>query len=183
VAADSPATLEPAASHGFGLAALFVPTDAVPARLPRLVELGRAAGHELTPWHLMLVRNCHVAETDEQAMAEAEPALLHMLLLFKDAAMPPDVSLLPDSYAYHREAFRQLEQPPESFQDLIDAGLVVCGSPATVREQVLDQLRQTGVRQLSLWFAFGNLTHEQVMRSQELFARDVLPAVRDYARL
>jgi alkanesulfonate monooxygenase SsuD/methylene tetrahydromethanopterin reductase-like flavin-dependent oxidoreductase (luciferase family) len=181
VAADSPPTIEWAASNGFGTAALFVPTGEVAERLPRFVELGAAAGRALTPWHLMLVRNCHVATTDEQAIAEAEPALLHMLLLFKDAAMPPDVSLLPDSYAYHREAFRQLEQPPESFQDLIEAGLVLCGSPASVREQVVDQLRATGVRQLSLWFAFGNLAHEQVMRSQELFAEEVLPAVRECA--
>jgi alkanesulfonate monooxygenase SsuD/methylene tetrahydromethanopterin reductase-like flavin-dependent oxidoreductase (luciferase family) len=159
------------------MAALFVPTEEAAGRLPRYVELGGAAGHELTPWHFMLVRNCHVAETDEQALAEAEPALLHMLLLFKNAAMPPDVSLLPDSYAYHREAFRQLERPPERFQDLIDAGLVLCGSPATVREQVVGQLRATGVRQLSLWFAFGNLSHEQVTRSMELFAREVRPAL------
>jgi alkanesulfonate monooxygenase SsuD/methylene tetrahydromethanopterin reductase-like flavin-dependent oxidoreductase (luciferase family) len=181
VAADSPATIEWAAASGFGTAALFVPTDEVAERLPRFVELGTTAGRELTPWHLMLVRNCHVAETDEQALAEAEPALLHMLLLFKNAAMPPEVSLLPDSYAYHREAFRQLEQPPERFQDLIDAGLVLCGSPATVREQALEQLRTIGTRQLCLWFAFGNLTHEQVMRSQELFAREVMPAVRGLA--
>jgi alkanesulfonate monooxygenase SsuD/methylene tetrahydromethanopterin reductase-like flavin-dependent oxidoreductase (luciferase family) len=181
VAADSPATIEWAATHGFGTAALFVPTEEVAERLPRYMELGRAAGQELTPWHLMLVRNCHVAETDEQAVAEAEPALLHMLLLFKDAALPPDLALLPDSYAYHREAFRQLQEPPESFQDLIDAGLVLCGSPATVREQLLEQLRATGVRQLALWFAFGNLTHERVTRSMELFAREVLPAVRTVA--
>jgi alkanesulfonate monooxygenase SsuD/methylene tetrahydromethanopterin reductase-like flavin-dependent oxidoreductase (luciferase family) len=181
VAADSPATIEWTAGSGFGMATLFVPTEEVAERLPRYLALGAEAGRKLTPWHLMLVRNCHVAETDEQALAEAEPALLHMLLLFKNAALPPDVSLLPDSYAYHREAFRQLEQPPERFQDLIDAGLVLCGSPATVREQVLEQLRATGVRQLCLWFAFGNLTHAQVTRSQELFAREVLPSVRALA--
>jgi alkanesulfonate monooxygenase SsuD/methylene tetrahydromethanopterin reductase-like flavin-dependent oxidoreductase (luciferase family) len=163
------------------MATLFVPTGEVAERLPRYVELGAEAGHELTPSHFMLVRNCHVAATDEQAMAEAEPAFLHMLLLFKNAAMPPNASLLPDSYAYHREAFRQLEQPPESLQDLVDAGLVLCGSPASVREQLVAQLQAIRTRQLCLWFAFGNLSHEQVLRSMELFAREVMPALRSLA--
>jgi hypothetical protein len=71
-----------------------------------------------------------------------------------------------------------LRVPARVGEDLIDAGLVLCGPPATGREQVVEQLRTTGVRQLSLWLAFRNLTHGQVTRSMELFGREVIPAVR-----
>jgi alkanesulfonate monooxygenase SsuD/methylene tetrahydromethanopterin reductase-like flavin-dependent oxidoreductase (luciferase family) len=126
----------------------------------------------------MLVRNVYVAPTDEEAMADAASAFLRMLLLFKDAAVPPDVSLLPDSYAFHRDAFRAFSEPPESFADIVGAGLVLCGSPETVREQLRGQIEKVGLRQVCLLFAFGDLTHAKVMRSLELFAEEVMPALR-----
>ena len=46
------------------------------------------AGRDVSPSHVMLVRNVYVAPTDEEAVADAEPALTHMLILFKDAAVP-----------------------------------------------------------------------------------------------
>lgn len=101
-----------------------------------------------------------------------------MLMLFKNAAVPPDLSLLPDSYAFHREAFRAFEEPPESFDEVVAAGLVLCGSPETVRHQLAGQIDSVGMRQVCLNFAFGSLPHEKVMRSLRLFADEVMPALR-----
>ena len=182
VAADSPATIAWAAENGFAMASLFVPTSELSERLGRYTTLARDAGYAHTGSHFMVVRNAYVAPTDAEALADADPAFTQLLLLFKNAALPPDVSLLPDSYAYHREAFKQLERPPERFQDLIDAGLVLCGSPATVTEQLIEQLRMIGTRQLCIWFTFGDLSHGQVLRSMRLFARSVLPTVRREAK-
>jgi alkanesulfonate monooxygenase SsuD/methylene tetrahydromethanopterin reductase-like flavin-dependent oxidoreductase (luciferase family) len=158
------------------MASIFLPPDEVRAKFEHYRESAERAGR--VPGGRMLVRNVYVAPTDEEAMADADPALTHALILFKDAVIPPDLSLLPDSYAFHREAFRGLAEPPESFADVVDAGLVLCGSPATVRAQLAEQIRATGVEQVGLWFAFGNLPHEQVMRSLDLFAREVLPGFR-----
>jgi alkanesulfonate monooxygenase SsuD/methylene tetrahydromethanopterin reductase-like flavin-dependent oxidoreductase (luciferase family) len=178
VAAESPATIEWTAGHGFGMATIFLPTEMVAEKKRFYLEAGAAAGQPVGVGHFMLVRNVFVAPTDEEAMAEAEPALTHMLILFKDAAVPPDLSLLPDSYAFHREAFRAFEEPPESFDDVVGAGLVLCGSPETVRRQLQEQIEAVGLRQVCLLFAFGNLPHEKVMRSLRLFASEVMPALR-----
>ena len=182
VAAESARTIEWTAAHGFGMSTLFLPPDQVREKLGHYLDASRAAGRDADAASCMLVRNVHVAPTDEEALAEAEPALTHTLLLFRNAALPPDLSLLPDSYAFHRESFRGLEEPVESFRDVIDAGLVLCGSPATVRRQLAAQVEAIGLKQLGLWFAFGNLPHERVMRSLELFAAEVLPAFRPVAR-
>jgi alkanesulfonate monooxygenase SsuD/methylene tetrahydromethanopterin reductase-like flavin-dependent oxidoreductase (luciferase family) len=178
VAAESPPTIEWTASHGFGMGTIFLPTTQVKEKLDHYLDAGRRSGHELTPAHFMLFRNVYVAPTDDEAIADAEPALTHMLILFKDAAVPPDLSLMPDSYAFHRESFRALEEPPHLFQDIIDAGLILCGSPQTVRGQLHSQLEAVGMGHLALLFAFGNLPHESVLRSMRLFAREVLPAIR-----
>jgi alkanesulfonate monooxygenase SsuD/methylene tetrahydromethanopterin reductase-like flavin-dependent oxidoreductase (luciferase family)/lysophospholipase L1-like esterase len=175
VAAESPATIEWTASRGFGMATIFLPTPLVREKKDHYLRAAANAGQPADASRFMLVRNVYVAPTDEEAVADAEPALTHMLILFKDAAVPPDLSLLPDSYAFHREAFRAFEEPPEAFSDVIDAGLVLCGSPQTVRRQLQEQVDAVGLRQLSLLFAFGNLPDDKVQRSMRLFATDVMP--------
>jgi alkanesulfonate monooxygenase SsuD/methylene tetrahydromethanopterin reductase-like flavin-dependent oxidoreductase (luciferase family) len=178
VAAESPATIEWTAGRGFGMATIFLPTEMVAEKKAFYLDAGSRAEQSVDAARFMLVRNVYVAPTDREAMADAEPALTHMLILFKDAAVPPDLSLLPDSYAFHREAFRAFEEPPESFDDVVGAGLVLCGSPATVRRQLEEQIEAVGLRQMCLLFAFGNLPHEKVMRSMRLFGEQVMPQVK-----
>ena len=178
VAAESPPTIEWTASHGFGMGTIFLPTSQVKEKFDHYLDAGRRHDQPLTPAHFMLFRNAYVAPTDDEAVADAEPALTEMLILFKDAAVPPDLSLMPDSYAFHRESFRAFEEPPESFGDIVDAGLILCGSPATVAEQLHAQVDAVGMEQLALLFAFGTLPHEKVLRSMRLFAEHVIPALR-----
>ena len=64
------------------------------------------------------------------------------------------------------------------FQDIIDAGLILCGSPSTVREQLEAQVEAVGMEQLALLFAFGDLPHDKVMRSMRLFAEEVIARAR-----
>jgi alkanesulfonate monooxygenase SsuD/methylene tetrahydromethanopterin reductase-like flavin-dependent oxidoreductase (luciferase family) len=176
VAAESPATIEWTAARGFGMGTIFLPTAQVREKLDHYLAAGAAAGQDVSPASFMLFRNVYVAPTDREAVKDAEPALTRMLILFKDAAVPPDLSLMPDSYAFHRESFRAFEQPPDSFQDIVDAGLILCGSPETVTQQLIDHIRAIGMEQLALLFAFGDLPHEKVLRSMRLFAEHVMPA-------
>ena len=47
-----------------------------------------------------------------------------------------------------------------------------------MRRQLAEQIETVGMQQVGLWFAFGNLPHEQVMRSLRLFASEVRRALR-----
>jgi alkanesulfonate monooxygenase SsuD/methylene tetrahydromethanopterin reductase-like flavin-dependent oxidoreductase (luciferase family) len=177
VAAESPATIDWVASKGFGMSTIFLPTAVVREKLDHYLGLAGKSAGRIGRQTFMLFRNVYVAPSDEEAVADCDPALSHMLFLFADAAMPPDPSLLPDSYAFHREVFARSMEAPETFEDIRDAGIVICGSPDTVREHLLAQVEELGLRQICLLFAFGNLPHEKVMRSLELFAAEVLPAL------
>jgi alkanesulfonate monooxygenase SsuD/methylene tetrahydromethanopterin reductase-like flavin-dependent oxidoreductase (luciferase family) len=68
-----------------------------------------------------------------------------------------------------------------SFGDLIEAGLFVVGSPATVTRMLTEQLRATGAGHLLAWMNFGSLQPDMVRHSEELFARQVLPHLRELA--
>ena len=52
---------------------------------------------------------------------------------------------------------------------------LVLGKPAQVRERIEQELEQTGANYYVPRFAFGNLTHEESVRSLELFVGEVMP--------
>ena len=55
---------------------------------------------------------------------------------------------------------------------------LVTGSPATVREKIEQQVEESGANYFVARFAYGNLTHEESVRSLELFASEVMPHFR-----
>lgn len=55
---------------------------------------------------------------------------------------------------------------------------LVTGTPATVREKIEQQIEQSGANYFVARFAYGNLTHEESVRSLELFANEVMPHFR-----
>jgi alkanesulfonate monooxygenase SsuD/methylene tetrahydromethanopterin reductase-like flavin-dependent oxidoreductase (luciferase family) len=52
---------------------------------------------------------------------------------------------------------------------------LLTGSPATVREKIEKQIELSGANYFVARFAYGNLTHEESVRSLELFANEVMP--------
>jgi alkanesulfonate monooxygenase SsuD/methylene tetrahydromethanopterin reductase-like flavin-dependent oxidoreductase (luciferase family) len=51
------------------------------------------------------------------------------------------------------------------------------GSPARVRAKLNEAIAATGVNYLLLRFAFGDMTLTEALRSVDLFAREVRPAL------
>ena len=89
MAAESPPTIEWTAARGFGMGTIFLPTEQVKEKLDHYLAAGAKAGQDVSPASFMLFRNAYVAPTDAEAQEAAEAALTRMLILFKDAAMPP----------------------------------------------------------------------------------------------
>lgn len=50
------------------------------------------------------------------------------------------------------------------------------GSPAKVRDFVIGEVTGGGINYMAGWFAFGDLRTQQVARSAQLFAQEVMPA-------
>jgi alkanesulfonate monooxygenase SsuD/methylene tetrahydromethanopterin reductase-like flavin-dependent oxidoreductase (luciferase family) len=113
---------------------------------------------------LGLSRHIVVADTDAEALRIAQRA-----------------------YPRWRESFRWLwakqgKEPsiiglyPPTWDELQAMGNGMAGSPATVRDFVIDEIKETGVNYYAPWLAFGGLKLAETLRSIELFAQHVMPA-------
>ena len=122
----------------------------------------RLNGHVATP-KLGLARNVYVARTDGGAVKDARAAhkvwRQHIGYLFDEAGIT-------------LEPLERLGR----FDELLEKEVMLIGSPSTVREKIVRTVEESGINYLNCLFAFGDLSHEQVMRSMRLFTKEVMPA-------
>jgi alkanesulfonate monooxygenase SsuD/methylene tetrahydromethanopterin reductase-like flavin-dependent oxidoreductase (luciferase family) len=67
---------------------------------------------------------------------------------------------------------------PETFEAILKDGRGICGSPATVTEEIRRQMTGAGAGYFVGQFAFGDLTLAEASRSVELFAKEVMPGLK-----
>ena len=69
---------------------------------------------------------------------------------------------------------------PEDFETMVGNGGALAGSPGTIRDQVRDMAGAAGASYFIAQFSFGDLSHQEVLHSAGIFAREVLPASREH---
>jgi len=62
----------------------------------------------------------------------------------------------------------------------VDAGAVIVGSPATVRERLGGILQRFHIGNLHVMLQFGSMPRQLAMDNLGLFAAEVLPALHDF---
>jgi alkanesulfonate monooxygenase SsuD/methylene tetrahydromethanopterin reductase-like flavin-dependent oxidoreductase (luciferase family) len=112
-------------------------------------------------------RHIVVADTDEKAKTIAKPAHEHW-------------------HANLTKLWREnkVEGPgfARSTESSVDAayqnGSFIAGAPETVRATIQKQMDVLGINYMVCAFYFGNMAHEDAMRSIQLFANEVMPKVK-----
>ena len=64
------------------------------------------------------------------------------------------------------------------FDEQISEETFIVGSPQTVADKIVRTVEDCGINYFNGLFTFGDFTHQEVMRSVELFAGEVMPAFR-----
>jgi alkanesulfonate monooxygenase SsuD/methylene tetrahydromethanopterin reductase-like flavin-dependent oxidoreductase (luciferase family) len=120
-------------------------------------------------------RQIYVAETDARALAEARDAEMWYQESFRRFVVPERIE---DAHPSLQPHFRQLAErlAKISWDDLVRE-TVAFGSPETVTRK-LAAMRAAGVGHVLCWMNFGGLAQDKIRRSMELFAREVMPALR-----
>jgi alkanesulfonate monooxygenase SsuD/methylene tetrahydromethanopterin reductase-like flavin-dependent oxidoreductase (luciferase family) len=65
---------------------------------------------------------------------------------------------------------------PEDFDTMVENGGAIAGSPGTIRAHVRGMAEAAGANYFIAQFSFGDLSHQEVLHSAAIFAREVLPA-------
>ncbi len=106
------------------------------------------------------LRHVFLADTDQEAIAMAKPAYRFW-------------------YNSLVKLWRDFRSVPIAFTDDLDLAcerdVALVGSPDTVARQMAAFVEQSGCNYMACSFAFGDLTHQQVTRSLELFTSKVMP--------
>jgi len=111
----------------------------------------------------------------------------HVVVAETDAAA---LAIARRAYPRWRESFRWLFQRhgvepriigiyPPTFDELMALDNGIAGSPATVRDFLAAEVAATGANYVLSWFAFGDMTVAESLRSIGLFADAVMPAFAD----
>jgi len=146
-------------------------------------EEARKAGYEAGRDQLAWSNCIYVAETDERAMAEAKP---HLEALMTRLLKMPMEMLLPPGYT-NIEAMKRIKSTravgakPQSVEDLVKSGLVIIGSPATVREKLAEYEDLAGFGTTLTKTQFGTMPDGMVRANMQAIAQEIIPHFKDAA--
>jgi alkanesulfonate monooxygenase SsuD/methylene tetrahydromethanopterin reductase-like flavin-dependent oxidoreductase (luciferase family) len=107
-----------------------------------------------------------VADTDREAMALGR------------RAWPPFLQSFMKLWKLHGTQPR-FARMPEDFDTLVAHGIAAAGSPATVADRVQRMMAEAGTSYFISQFSFGDLSHQEVLHSAGLFAREMVAPVQD----
>lgn len=112
-------------------------------------------------------RQIIVADTDEEAIRIAKPAVEHfhrnLTYLVREHAVKNDVSM-------------RLQVPAAStFEEQLKEGTVIAGSPSTVLAEIERQTEILGINYLISYLFFGTMQLSDALRSLQLFSQEVMP--------
>lgn len=174
-------TIEFAAEHRYPFMMVFSPQSFQRKAYDMYRRLAEDKfGYEAQPEQLAFAVPTFLAETDEKARKEAEPYVmwlfhkgLHTTMQFN---FPPGY-VTPSSLAsLLRSGIKRFSEL--TYQELIDQGYIIVGSPATVIEKLSVYTEQMKAGILIGGAQCGHMPEDMVNRNMDMFANEVMPHFR-----
>jgi alkanesulfonate monooxygenase SsuD/methylene tetrahydromethanopterin reductase-like flavin-dependent oxidoreductase (luciferase family) len=156
----------------------FSPVTALARYMKMYRETAEKYGYQATDEQVGWAIPTYCAETDEIAVREARP---HIEFFFNKLLRMPTEMLLPPGYLSLASlkgvmsAKRGLTAGPRTIENLMEEGVFLCGSAATLREKIEKYQKEIGFGYLLPTMQFGSLPHELTKKSTEIFAKEVIP--------
>ena len=170
-----------AAAHGYPILLPRLELERARERLAFFRSAMADAGHDEPTIERALdqcavTRSIYIADSEEQARAETEPATARA-----NASRAESRALNATSISAPMEAWAAPGAAPkaaevaEGVSNVIQRTYIL-GTAEHAREK-LRELEEAGVRRVMLAFSWGDLSHERALRSMSRFAAEVMPAV------
>jgi alkanesulfonate monooxygenase SsuD/methylene tetrahydromethanopterin reductase-like flavin-dependent oxidoreductase (luciferase family) len=151
-------------------------------------EFTSQKGFEENPYRLGFLQLIAVSETDARAEQEYFPHIqyfynrcLHFAPEFYFIPGNMDYrSLVDNARRFDREVGGFLSGLGQwKFRDYVEKQVVIAGSPATVRDQLMAAVKRLRTGNLMALLHIGSMPHELTLKNIDLFAKEVLPHFRD----
>lgn len=158
----------------------FSPSKVVERYLKMYRDTCKGYGYEAKDSQLGWAVPVYVSESDESARREAKAHFEAFRNVF--VRMPLEM-LLPPGYTSRESLKNVMKAKAQMFGDVtidqaIELGLFVCGSGATVRAAFERYWNDMRFGNLLVMCQFGTLPGDLARKNMELFARDVMPALK-----
>ena len=151
----------------------------------------KEAGWDANPDKFILCRHIYIDDSEQKAREFGEPAMRYFFTVFNrgfnEAINKDAVDQKLTGSADQRTLLQLLprRQPRahrllEDWIDdgLIDSGYLIAGNPDSVAKQIQDQMKQVGADHFMGMFHIGNLKHDKVVNSLNLFKKEIMPQLR-----
>jgi alkanesulfonate monooxygenase SsuD/methylene tetrahydromethanopterin reductase-like flavin-dependent oxidoreductase (luciferase family) len=187
IAARSAESIEWCVKHHLPTAQVYQTTSQIEDTFGYYRKVARDEGWEATPDDFILCRHIYVDESDKKAQEFAEPAMRYFFTVFnrgfneainKDAVSQRLTAALTTerSFSYFREGNRERRDFSKlDFDGLLSTGYMIAGNPDSVARQIMDQMKQVGAGHFMGMFHIGNLHHDKVISSLNLFKKEIMP--------
>jgi alkanesulfonate monooxygenase SsuD/methylene tetrahydromethanopterin reductase-like flavin-dependent oxidoreductase (luciferase family) len=178
--AGSTETMRWVARHRYSYMSVYAPARVTKRWFDGYRTAAEEAGHEPDPEKLVFSVPLYVADTDEQAHAEARGPVEW---LFHKGLKQGFEIVFPPGYVTPGSLRGMLSSGMSgfgsmSYEDLVREEIVIVGSPDSVGEQIERLSAELGFSAMNVLMCIGDMSHERVVRSMDLFARDVMPALQ-----
>jgi alkanesulfonate monooxygenase SsuD/methylene tetrahydromethanopterin reductase-like flavin-dependent oxidoreductase (luciferase family) len=181
VACTQPSSIEFAADNGLGVLGFGIglqgSNEFVQMYRERIKNAKPAGGIVNNRFQLFVTALC--ADTDEEAIAlrgpdmkEYSEQVRHLFAPWVDGKAPTTYEWFMKYWKNNYEASKNL-----TMEDIIGAGGAAIGSPETCAK-VLQHLADAGVDEVLLFMQSYTTPHDAIMRSIELFAKEVKPKLK-----
>ena len=147
-------------------------------------------GWHAAPDKFILCRHIYIDETEQKAREFGDPAMRYFFTVFnrgfneainKGAVdQKLTAALISErSFSYFREGNRERHDFSKlDWQGLIDSGYLIAGNPDSVAKQIQSQMKQIGADHFMGMFHIGNLAHDKVVNSLNLFKKEIMPRLQ-----
>jgi alkanesulfonate monooxygenase SsuD/methylene tetrahydromethanopterin reductase-like flavin-dependent oxidoreductase (luciferase family) len=177
-------TIDWAARLRYPFLMIYAPLAVVGGFFEEYRKRAEAHGEPATPDRLGWSVPIYVAATDARAHEEARE---HMLWLFNKGLKFPAHVAMPPGYLTEESWWRTVNRQDRmtkrfgnlTYEDLVGMGYVLVGSPDTVAQTLVERRRALGCGKTIGLFQVGDMPHKKAVANMELFAREVMPRVRE----
>jgi alkanesulfonate monooxygenase SsuD/methylene tetrahydromethanopterin reductase-like flavin-dependent oxidoreductase (luciferase family) len=176
----SASTIRWAAQMKYTYAQTLAPIAVVAKFFQLYRDEAEKAGYQASPDQIAWSNTIYIAETDAKAMREAKP---HMEALANKFLKMPTEMLLPPGYS-NIESIKRIRAAkvtgkPQTIEDLVRAGVIMIGSPNTVREKLAEYQDLAGFNTSLTKTQFGTLPDDMTRANMDAVAQEILPYFRN----